>query len=152
MASFSFNGLDTIEASFRQLAELTADDTYSVLQPAAELLKKAYEQTLRTLFTVRSGALAVSIEAERTDTNGSCKITLSPKGNHPGSSTGKRKKKGKSSGKYSGTNAEVAFILEFGSPRIKPRWWMQTTNDQQEEAVLAAQQAAWDALLAQKGL
>ena len=75
-----------------------------------------------------------------------------PKGKHRGSSTGKRKGKRRSNGKYSGTNAEVAYILEYGSPRISATHWLENANEEAEGDVIAAQKEAWNDLLTKKGL
>ena len=152
MAAFSFNGLDSIEASFQELSQLSDEEKYSVISPAAELLKQKFVEKIKSLFIQRSGDLAESITiVKKTDDSGSY-AHITPTGKHSKSSTGKRNKKGKSSGRYSGSNAEVAWILEYGSPRIDPRHWMETTNEESEEEVIAAEEAAWDSLLETKGL
>lgn len=152
MAKFSFNGFDTIEASFQQLSELTPEEKYSVISPAAELLKQRFVDKIRSLFVPRSGALAGSITIEQKTDDSGIYAHISPKGKHPKSSTGRRNKKGRSSGKYAGSNAEIAWILEYGSARIAARHWMETTNEESEDDVLAAEESAWNDLLQSKGL
>lgn len=153
MAKFSFNGMDELSASFEELLSLSDQERMSVIMPAAELLVEKQRGKLRELFIQRSGALAASIAIrEKTDDNGAyAEIYL--KGKHPGSGTGKRKRKdGRSNGRYSGSNAEVGYILEYGSPRIAPRHWMESANDEAEEEVVETMQNAWDDLITQKGL
>ena len=157
MAKFTFNGMDELSASFEELLNLTDQERLSIVMPAAKLLVEKQKQKLRELFTHRSGALAESITIqEKTDDSGAY-AEIYFKGKHPGSSTGKRKKRdanGKiiESGKYSGTNAEVAYILNYGSPRIAPRHWLENANEESEDEVVETMQDAWDNLITQKGL
>lgn len=157
MAGFSFNGVDYLAASFEELSQLTDNDKLSIIMPAADLLAEKHSAKIRQVFTQRSGALAKSITVTaKSDENG-VYAHVAPSGKHPKSSTGKRFKKDKngkrrSSGKYSGSNAEVAYILEYGSPRIRPSHWMESANEEAEPAIVSAEQEAWNALLEKKGL
>ena len=153
MAKFSFNGMDEISASFEQLADLTDEDRMSVIMPAAKLLLKRQKNKILSLFTQRTGDLADSLTIqEKSDEDGAFAYIFL-KGKHRGSGTGKRKRKdGRSNGKYSGTNAEVGYILEYGSPRISAFHWMENANEEAEDDVVAAQQAAWNDLITKKGL
>ena len=153
MAKFSFNGMDEISASFEQLANLTDEDKMSVIMPAAKLLLQRQKDKILSLFTQRTGDLASSLTIEERSDDSGVFAYIFPKGKHRGSSTGKRKRKnGRSNGKYSGTNAEVAYILEYGSPRISATHWLENANEEAEGEVIAAQQEAWDDLLTKKGL
>lgn len=152
MAKFSFNGMDEISASFEQLAQISDEDKLSVIMPAAKLLLQRQQEKIRTLFRQWTGALAESLTIqERSDDDGAY-ACIYPKGKHPGSSTGKRRGKRRSNGKYSGTNAEVAYVLEYGSPRIAATHWMETANEEAEDEVMSAQQSAWNDLITKKGL
>ncbi len=152
MAKFSFNGMDEISASFEQIASLTDEDKMTVIRPAAERLLQRQKEKIRSLFRRRTGSLEESLTIEeRNDENGAY-AHIYPKGKHPGSSTGKRKGKRRSNGKYSGTNAEVGYILEFGSARIAASHWMENANEEAADEVTSLQQQAWDALLTKKGL
>lgn len=152
MAKFSFNGVDNLSASFEELARLTAEEKRSIIRPAAELLLERQREKLTSLFRQVTGTLAaaLSIDDRVGDDGPFERIYL--KGKHPGSSTGKRKGKRRSNGKYSGTNAEVGYILEHGSPRIAATHWMENANEEAADDVTAVQQEAWDALLTKKGL
>jgi hypothetical protein len=152
MAKFTFNGIDEISASFEQLAQITDEDKASVLMPAAELLKERQTQKIIDMFRQRTGDLAKSIAVELKGAGEDFHAYIFPKGKHRGSSTGKRMKKGRSSGKYSGTNAEVAYILNYGSPRINATHWLEIANEEAESEVIAAEQEAWNGLLEKKGL
>ena len=153
MAKFSFNGMDEISASFEQLANITDEDKMSVIMPAARLLLQRQKEKILSLFTQRTGDLANSLTIEERSGDDGIFAYIFPKGKHRGSSTGKRKRKnGRSNGKYSGTNSEVAWILNFGSPRITATHWLENANEEAEDEVIAAQQDAWNDLLAKKGL
>ena len=153
MAKFSFNGLDTLEASFQQLAQLSDEEKYSVIAPAAELLKDRFVDKICSLFTQRTGDLARSITVTQRVSDNGAYAHIAPAGKHSHVSMGKRKrKKYGTSRKYYGTNAEVAYILEYGSPRISASHWMETTNEESEDEIVKAEAAAWDNLLKSKGL
>lgn len=152
MAKFSFNGMDDISASFEQLSQLTDDDKMSVIMPAAKLLLQRQRDKILSLFTQRTGDLADSLTIEEKSDDDGVFAYIFPKGKHRGSSTGKRKGKRRSNGKYSGTNAEVAYILEYGSPRISATHWLENANEEAEDEVISVQQAAWDELITKKGL
>lgn len=152
MAKFSFNGMDEISASFEQLSRLTDEDKMSVIMPAAKLLLQRQREKIESLFTQRTGDLANSLTIEEKNGDDGVFAYIFPKGKHRGSSTGKRKGKRRSNGKYSGTNAEVAYILEYGSPRISATHWLENANEEAESDVIAAQKEAWNDLLTKKGL
>lgn len=152
MAKFSFNGMDEISASFEQLANLTDEDRLSVIMPAARLLVQRQKEKIVQMFQQRTGDLEESIKIKVKDDGDGSYAYISPEGKHRGSGTGKRRGKRRSNGKYSGTNAEVAYILNYGSPRISATHWLENANEEAEEEVIAAQQEAWDNLVTKKGL
>lgn len=156
MAKFNFDGIDYISAKFEQLAQIDDDDKMSVIRPAAEFLKGKHQEKILSKFKRRTGALAGSITVEQKSDDDGAYAHIAPKGKHPRSTTGKRMKpengKRRSSGSYSGTNAEVAYILEYGSPRIPASHWMEEANEEAADEVVAIQQDAWDKLVAEKGL
>ena len=155
MAKFTFNGMDEISASFEQLANITDEDKASVLSPAAEILKERQVQKIVQMFRQRTGDLAKSITVELKGAGEDFHAYIFPKGKHRGSSTGRRKRRNGragSNGKYSGTNAEVAYILNYGSPRIDATHWLEIANEEAEDEVIAAEQEAWSGVLDKKGL
>lgn len=152
MAKFNINGMDEISASFDQMASLSDEDKMSVIMSGARVLLDRQREKIRSLFTQRTGDLANSLTIEEKSGEDGPYAWLFPKGKHRGSSTGKRRGKRRSNGKYSGTNAEVAYIQEYGSPRISATHWMEIANEEAEEEVVSAQQNAWDDLITKKGL
>lgn len=152
MAKFSFNGLDEISASLEQLSKLTDDDKVSILMPSAQLLLQRQKEKIAKLFKRRTGDLEASLSISQQNSDLGPSLFIAPEGKHRGSSTGKRKGKRRSNGKYSGTNAEVAYILEYGSPRIAATHWMENANEEAADEVAASQQDAWNELVTKKGL
>ena len=152
MASFSFNGMDELSAGFEQLSQLSDADKMTVIMPAAKLLVERQREMIQRLFRQRTGDLANSLSIQEKSDEDGAYAHIYLKGKHRGSSTGKRKGKRRSNGRYSGTNAEVGYILEYGSPRIAARHWMENANEEAADEVVAAEQAAWDDLITQKGL
>lgn len=150
MAKLGFNGCDSIAASVEQLAQISDEEKLRVLQPASEVIVRHQKEKIAGTFTEHTGALSQSITAEAK--SGEAVIVITQKGKHPGSSTGSRKYKGRKKGSYSGTNAEIAYILNYGSPRIPATHWLENANEEAEEEVDAALEAAWDELLKSKGL
>ena len=152
MAKFSFNGMDEISASFEQIESLSDQDKMSVILRGAQLLLVRQREKITTVFKQVTGSLANSLTIEEKSDDSGVFAYIYPKGKHPGSSTGKRKKKGRSAGKYSGANAEVAYILEYGSPRIAATHWLENTNEESADELVDTMQAAWNDLLTEKGL
>lgn len=152
MAKFAFNGVDALEASFEQLSQLSRDEKLSILLPSGQLLLERQKEKIRTLFKRRTGDLEDSLTLSTKEGEESPVVTIYPTGKHRNSFTGKRMKKGRPSGKYSGTNAEVAYILNYGSPRIAATHWLENANEEAEADVIAAQQEAFNELLEKKGL
>lgn len=157
MAGFKFDGFDYLTASFETMASLSDDEKLSVITPAAELLAERHREAIRKTFVQRSGDLANSIQVEPRVLSDGVSAHVAPKGKHRSSSTGKRFKKDKggkrrSSGKYSGSNAEVAYILNYGSPRIAATHWMEYANEKAEPEIAESEQNAWNELLERKGL
>lgn len=150
MAKFSFNGMDQITASIEQMAQLTEEEKLSIIMPSAQLLLQRQKEKIAQVFQRRTGDLEKSLTLDPDASNS--RIVLFFKGKHRGSSTGKRKGKRRSNGKYSGSNAEVAYILNYGSPRIRATHWLDNANEEAEEDVIASQQSAWNDLLEKKGL
>lgn len=152
MAIFRSNGTDALELTFEKMANLSTDDLLRVIRPGADVLQKRLIDKVLSIFTQRSGSLAKSFKQKERVWADGASISVLPIGKHLGSSTGKRRGKRRSNGHYDGTNAEVAFILEYGSPRIDATHFMSNTVDESEAEVLAAMEAELDVVLKELGL
>ena len=152
MAKFSFNGMDELSASFEDMLRLSDEERMSVIMPGAEVAAERQRGKIRELFNQHTGALADSITIRQMSYDDGAYANIFLEGKHPGSSTGKRKGKRRSNGKYSGTNAEVGYVLEYGTPRITATHWMENANEEAASEVTTAQQEAWNSLMEKKGL
>ena len=158
MAGFHVTGIDAISASFEQLENLTNEEVVQLLTPAAEMYRDGYKEATRTTFKKRTGALEDSFTIVQKMADGKAFLRVYPKGKHPGTGTGKRKKKGAngkrfSSGNYSGSNAEVAYYLNYGTPRIQPAThFIDNAADKIEPKASETTEKAWDEFLDSKGL
>lgn len=151
MAKFSFNGIDGIIADFEELANISDDVKYSILEAGAEVVRKVQQEVIRRLGLIDPVApqLINSLTIARKKGSDEVCVRLYPKGKRKGEKKlGKRMKKTgsgrRSSGSYAGTNAEVGYYLEYGTPRIPAKHWMETANEEAEDAFLAAEQDAWN--------
>ena len=151
MAKFTCNGMDEISASFEQLANITDEDKMAVIMPAAKLLLERQKQKIQSLFNQVTGALtdSLAIQVKNDDDGPYARIYL--KGKHPRNRTGERQHEKDSGKEYSGTNAEVGYVLEYGSPRIPATHWMENANEEASDEVASVQQTAWDDLITKKG-
>ena len=148
MATFKYNGVDALDLTFEKMANLSGDDLLRIIRPGAELLRERLIEKVRAIFTQRSGSLANSFKLKERVWEDGAGISVLPTGKHPKSSTGKRR----SNGSYQGTNAEVAFILEYGSPRIGATHFMENTAEESEQEVYNAMDAELTQILRERGL
>lgn len=151
MAKFTFNGVDALTADFEKLAAVDDETTYSILEAGAEVLKTVQQEVLRRmgLFSSDVPQLINSLSISRKVEGETRKVRLMPKGKRKGKKKEykrmkKEKGKRRSSGSYSNTNAEIGYFLEYGTPRIKPRHWMETANEEGGDACTEAMQEAWN--------
>lgn len=153
------DGLDRMTVSFLQLQQLSDDEIYSVIEPAANTLKDKMVEVIERLFTKRSGSLASSIEVSRRfqstgPAGGYVYALVGPNdAKHPKATRGKRKPRaqGGKGGSYAGTNAEVGWILEYGSSRILARHWMETAGNECMEELYASMEERFTAILSAAG-
>lgn len=157
MMRFHIDGLDRLSVSYASLSQISEDDLWAIIEPAANTLADKMRETISRLFTPRSGSLLGSIEVRRKLSKGGAVFALVGPNDktHPKSSTGKRKSRGPrggGGGSYSGTNAEVAWILEYGSSRIPGRHWMETAVTETEEQILGQLETGFNAYCDAAGL
>lgn len=142
----------------------TVDELLEVLRPAALRLKEIYRNVIQRTFKQRTGSLAESIDIED-DTAGSnyAFITVKPFGTHKGGAYTRKSRAGAAGGKYAKhnrrpstkklKNEELAYLLEYGTPRISPGYhWMETANEESEDEIQGMIETEFDKLLQKKGL
>lgn len=139
MAKFMTRGVDELILSLEQLATTPEETQYSILEAGASALIPRWKETLQSM--KRTGQLIESIKAARKKGE-TLIVAITPKGKRKGAYTGQRKTHG--GGTYQGTNAEVAYVLEYGTPRMAATHWMETTNEEASDEVVAAEAAVWD--------
>lgn len=139
MAKFSTRGVDELTLSLEQLAITPEETQYSILEAGASALIPRWKETLQSM--KRTGQLIESVKAARKKGETPI-VAITPKGKRKGAYTGQRKTHG--GGTYQGTNAEVAYVLEYGTPRMAATHWMETTNEEASDEVVAAEAAVWD--------
>lgn len=149
MARFEPNtgGLDSLSTDLRKLGQLTNEDAWTILTPAAELLEGKFMDKIRTIFTQRTGKLAAAIQSFRRVEDGPV-ILVYPDGAHHRYRS--RKKKG--GGMKTAQASEVGFVLEYGSSRHQAYHWMENTIEEETEAVGEALQEGFDLLCEEKGI
>lgn len=169
MAKFTVNESAGDWSMFETSDEvLSVDELLECLRPAALRLKEHYINTINRLFKRRSGQLADSIEIEDNYTIGKgnsenhASITVAPYGKREGSKRSARSRKGDPNARYAKhnrdakatrlANAELAYLLEFGTPRITATHWMENTNKEVGEEIQQMIEDEFNKLLDRKGL
>lgn len=156
MMNFHIDGLDRLSVSYASLSQISNDELWAIIEPAANTLKDKMQETIAALFTQRSNSLHDSIEVKRKLSKGGAVYALVGPNDkkHPKSSTGKRRARaqGVHGGSYSGTNAEVGWILEYGSQRIDGFHWMEQSVTATEEEIHEMLEAGFNAACEAVGL
>ena len=146
MAKFSVNGMDSLERSFAELATLTDQERGRILQAGAEVIKAGQIDYLNRHHR-RTGALAESIQIKNDNTSAEIK----PMGKKHKKSGGIRRSKHHGAAKSS-TNAEVAYYLALGTPRMAATHWDENANEESADRTTQAMAAEWDKIVTEKGL
>lgn len=156
MAKISFNGMDAISASFEELANVTDDDRKYVLQAGARVFAERQIAQIKTWFTQRSGQLANSVAVQLRGSDDSLCARIFFKGKRKDSDEKERRqrklRRSRSDDNLGETNTEVAYILNYGSSRIKATHWLEYANEDVEPEAMDAMKYAWDEVLESKGL
>ena len=157
MATMVTDGLDEFMLSMQEIAGLPNSVVDDMLQAGGEVLVQAQKRAAPK----KTGKMSGSIKKGRMFRNWKgAYIDIKPEGTHH--TTGSPSKGGRSgnTGKRRGStgntvsNAEVAFIHEFGAPgrNIKAKQWMLKANEQSAVQTTEAKQKVYDKWLTDKGL
>ena len=152
-----------LEAELERGDVLTNDDILECLRPAAMKLVEYYKQTIRKLFNQRTGSLAESIDFDDNTTGKYAFITVKPFGTHKGGKRTRKSRAGPAGSKNAKhnrkpstkaiTNAELGYLLEYGTPRISPGYhWMENTNEEVADEIQGMIEDEYTKLLKRKGL
>lgn len=150
MARFKVTGLDSLIEQMKNLGELKGDVANRMLMAGAEEVRKAWQKAARTHGHVLTEQMIDSIGYARTPTEigGVKSIDIYPLGHSTYTeSRGVRKPR-----KKTVRNAEIAFILHYGTSSRPGSRWVDTADELSEAPVQAAMEAIWNEYLKEKGL
>ncbi len=168
---FHTNGLDSLIIDLDELAEMPDDVIYDMLEAAGEIVVDAQKAQIDKMRLVDTGMLRDSIQVDhkrrhdKKDYHDTRYINVYPQGTRR-TYVSRRKtgtyKTGARAGRtyrYGGkeketTNAEIAFINEFGAPNknILPSMWMQTANESCADEATEAEYVIYNKYLESKNL
>lgn len=151
MAKFKINGVDGLDLTYDRKSQLSSDDLLRIIRPGAELMRDRLSKKVKDTFVQHTGELAASFKLRERQSDSGAAISVAPEGKHSPSGRGIRNRKRKGKGKGN-TNAEIAFVLEHGSPRIRASHFMENTVEESEDDVIAAMDAEYNRLMDERGL
>ena len=151
MASFRVNGVEGLDLTYERKAQLSDDDLLRIIRAGAEVMRERLREKVLAVFTQHSGDLAYSFKLFERKESGNPFILVSPAGKHRPNGRGIRDRKSdpKRKGK---TNAEVAFVLEYGSPRHNATHFMEECVEASTPELIAAMEAEFSKLMDERGL
>ena len=138
-------GTDELAEDLRKLRDISDEDAFEILTPAAETLAEKFQENIRSVFTQRTGKLAAAIQSFRKVTDGP-HILIYPDGPHH------RYRSRKTKGTKTATAAEVGFVLEYGSNRVKASHWMENTVNETEAEIGEKIQEGFDSFCDARGI
>ena len=130
MAEFRAVGLDELALSLQEIAEIPEDIQDEMLRAQGNIVAQAQRESAQRYGIQRTGTLIRSIKPGKVklDKHGSRVLYVPP--------VGSRVRGGKKT-----TNAEIAFLNEYGTRKQRARPFMRDANERSAEA---ATQAAAD--------
>ena len=130
MAEFKAVGLDELALSLQEIAEIPEDIQDEMLRVQGNIVAQAQRESAQRYGIQRTGTLIRSIKPGKVklDKHGNRVLYVTP--------VGSRVRGGKKT-----TNAEIAFLNEYGTRRQRARPFMRDANERSAEA---ATQAAAD--------
>lgn len=130
MAEFKAVGLDELALSLQEIAEIPEDIQDEMLRAQGNIVAQAQRESAQRYGIQRTGTLIRSIKPGKVklDKHGSRVLYVTP--------VGSRVRGGKKT-----TNAEIAFLNEYGTRKQRARPFMRDANERSAEA---ATQAAAD--------
>ena len=137
MATFSAKGIEGLELSMREIAEIPADVQDEILNAQADVIVEAQKSRGRTYGVERTGMTLDSIKKGRPKLKyGSRVVYVTPTGTN----------------KDGNRHAEVAFVNNYGKRTQKARPFITDANEMSAEQTTAAGAAVYDEWLKTKGL
>lgn len=153
MARLYFDGTDALELSLKDIAAMSEDEKKTILQAGAEAAVTGLKNTLEKLGLHDTGQLINGVAYKFKKKDNEPYAVISSYGKRKKPYTGKRKiTYGKTHGNYQGTNTELLYLIEFGTPRMKPRHPLEKAEEECADAVQEAMAAAFYEYLKSKNL
>lgn len=140
MATFGFKGLDELTLSLQEIAEIPEDIQDAMLNAQADVVVPAQQQKARDYKVQDTGLMIRSIKKGKVKTQKGARVLyITPMGSRV-------------RGKTKTTNAEIAFVNEFGSRHQKARPFMKDANESCAEETTQAAFRVYDEWLQSKNL
>ena len=171
MAKFGYefgSSASNFSASASLFSELTSEELLDALRPAAETLKSKYISVIRQKFSGGTGEFAESIRISEFGLDrkymdlSDASISVGPAGKRKKSKRGARNRAGPKDRKGAKhnriasatfiSNAELGYLLEYGTPRVPATHWMENANEEIEDEIANLIEEEFDKLLRSKGL
>lgn len=153
MARLDYGGFDEVELSLKDIADMSEEEKKKIIQAGAEVAAEKLRAMLPKADGKRSGQLREGVKFKFVSSSGEPVAKVGSYGKRKNGYTGKRKSKGKNKGNYQGTNEEVLYLLEYGTPRMKqPRAYLAKLAQSAADAVTDAMNEALGEYLASKGV
>lgn len=141
MAQFSFKGLDEIQLSLKEIADIPEEVQDRMLNAQADVVVAKQREKAIAYGVVDTGLMVRSIKKGAPKTvKGARVLYVTPKGTR---TRGKGKKT---------NNAEIAFVNEFGKRNLKARPFIRDANEESAEAATEAAMRVYDEWLQSKNL
>lgn len=160
MAKFNAQGIEGLELSLEQFAQIPDDVVEAMLMAGGEVVVEAHKRSIETLGLVDTRKLKDSIKAHsKVATKDGIRqrsVLIYPtgkRGTRNRKKVTKAYKRSKSGRTYTVggdivdvTNNEVGFVHEFGAPDrgIPAKQWMRTANEASADATTAAEFEVYD--------
>ncbi len=154
--SMHIDGLDELSVSLAELSRLNDDQIWSIIEPAADVVKSKMREAIDRFFPKTewtTGTLHDSIEVKRKISKSGAVYALVGPNNkkHPKILKGLRKMRRPRKKTIKGTNAEIWWILNYGSERIDATHWADTACDEADPEALQLLQDGFNRVLEEAG-
>ena len=134
MARFDMSGLDPIIDDMRKYGEESGEAAQAMIMAGAEAVAEAWRRAARDHELIDTGDMLSSIGYPRKpkDIGQALSIDIYPQGkDHKGT-----------------RNAEKAFVLHYGTSRMKATRWVDTADAYSEETAVPAMAKIWEDFIA----
>lgn len=146
MGELKYNGTDELELSLADIAAMSDDDKKEILRAGAEAAVEGLKSVLERLRLRDTGQLIDGVAYKFKTRDGEPFAQISSYGKRKKAFTGKRRR----GGSYAGTNTELLYLVEHGTPRMRSQHPLEMTENEYADAVTEAMAAAYDEYLKNK--